>query len=141
MKKSSALRTYLTALLFLLFACGFAMAQASPAQTLPEKSLDQKIDEWFGKVTGPFVNMIFYPIATEIDAEKVAKMPENLTLSAPGSADMWYYRADDQSVWQRLNVTKVGGGLYCAELGMAEKPDGSTIPFSGQWTKHFKLFL
>ena len=142
MKKSSALRSYLTALLFLLFACGFAMAQASPAQTLPEKSLDQKIDEWFGKVTGPFVNMIFYPIATEIDAEKVAKMPENLTLSAPGSADMWYYRADDQSVWQRLNVTKEGGGLYCAELGMAEKPDGSTKPFSGQWTPaKLKSFL
>jgi AGCS family alanine or glycine:cation symporter len=142
MKKASDLRSYLTALLFSFFACGFAMAQASPAQTLPEKSLDQKIDEWFGKVTGPFVNMIFYPIATEIDAEKVAKMPENLTLSAPGSADMWYYRADDKVTWKRVSVDKGGNGLFCAELGMAEKLSGSTQPFSGQWTPaKLKSFL
>lgn len=130
------------ALLFSLFACGFVMAQAPLAQALPEKTLDQKIDEWFGKVTGPFVNLIFYPIATEIDAEKVAKMPENLTLAAPGSADMWYYRADDKSEWKRLNVTKDGIGLSCAELGMAEKPGGATKPFSGQWTPaKMKSFL
>lgn len=118
------------------------MAQAPLAQALPEKTLDQKIDEWFGKVTGPFVNLIFYPIATEIDAEKVAKMPENLTLAAPGSADMWYYRADDKSEWKRLKVTKDGSGLSCAELGMAEKPGGATKPFSGQWTPaKMKSFL
>lgn len=118
------------------------MAQATPAQVVPEKTLDQKIDEWFGKVTGPFVNLIFYPIATDIDAEKVSKMPENLTLAAPGSADMWYFRPDDKSPWQRVSITKGEGGLYCAELGMAEKPSGATKPFSGQWTPaKLKSFL
>lgn len=118
------------------------MAQTSPAPAPPEKSLDQKIDEWFGKVTGPFVNLIFYPIATEIDAEKVAKMPEDLTVPAPGSADMWFYRPDSGSEWRRVNVTKGEGGLACAELGMAEKPDAGMKPFSGQWTPaKLKSFL
>jgi AGCS family alanine or glycine:cation symporter len=118
------------------------MAQEPPAAVVPDKSLDQKIDEWFGKVTAPFVNLIFYPIATDIDAEKVAKMPENLTLAAPGSADMWYFRADHQSAWQRVTVSKGKGGLECSELGMAEKPTGSLKPFSGQWTPaKLKSFL
>jgi AGCS family alanine or glycine:cation symporter len=118
------------------------MAQATPAEVLPEKSLDQKIDEWFGKVTGPFVNVIFYPLATDIDAEKVAEMPENLTLAAPGSADLWYFRPDDQSAWRRVSIGKRESGLYSAELGMAENPSGSMKPFSGQWTPaKLKSFL
>ena len=118
------------------------MAQATPAEPAPEKTLDQKIDEWFGKVTGPFVNLIFYPIATDIDAEKVSKMPEDLTLPAPGSADMWYFRPDDNSAWKRVSVSKDARGLLCAELGMAEKPGGATKPFSGQWTPaKLKSFL
>ena len=118
------------------------MAQVSAAQVVPEKTLDQKIDEWFGKVTGPFVNLIFYPIATDIDAEKVSKMPEDLTLPAPGSADMWYFRPDGNSAWQRVSVTKNAEGLLCAELGMAEKPSAATKPFSGQWTPaKLKSFL
>ena len=118
------------------------MAQATPAEPAPEKTLDQKIDEWFGKVTGPFVNLIFYPIATDIDAEKVSKMPEDLTLPAPGSADMWYFRPDSNSAWQRVSVTKSADGLYCAELGMAEKASAATKPFSGQWTPaKLKSFL
>ncbi len=118
------------------------MAQASAPIVVPEKKLDQKIDEWFGKVTGPFVNLIFYPIATDIDAEKVSKMPENLTLAAPGSADMWYFRPDSNSTWQRVSISKGESGLYSAELGMAEKPSGATKPFSGQWTPaKLKSFL
>lgn len=118
------------------------MAQATPAEPAPEKTLDQKIDEWFGKVTGPFVNLIFYPIATDIDAEKVSKMPEDLTLPAPGSADMWYFRPDDKSAWKRVSVSKDASGLLCAELGMAEKPGTATKPFSGQWTPaKLKSFL
>jgi len=119
------------------------MAQSTPAQVVPEKTLDQKIDEWFGKVTGPFVNAVFYPLATDIDVEKVSKMPENLTLPAPGSADMWFYRADEKSQWQRVEVTKgKDGGLYCAELAMSGNPSGSAKPFSGQWTPaKLKSFL
>lgn len=43
----------LSALIF-LFAPIFTFAQ--------EKGLDQKIDEAFGKVSNPYVNMIFYPV-------------------------------------------------------------------------------
>jgi len=118
------------------------MARESTPPEEKKKSLDQKIDEWFGKATGPFVNAIFYPLATDIDVEKVSKMPENLTLPAPGGADMWYYRADNKSAWQRVSVVKNENGLYCAELQMAEKASGSASPFSGQWTPaKFKMFL
>jgi len=118
------------------------MAQESPPPAEEKKTLDQKIDEWFGKATGPFVNAIFYPLAADIDPEKVAKMPENLTLPAPGGADMWYYRADNKSTWQRVSVVKNENGLYCAELQMAEKASGAAQPFSGQWTPaKFKMFL
>ena len=142
MEQFSVPRRCLVALLCSLFACGFAIAQASPSIAIPEKTLDQKIDDLFGKVTAPFVNLIFYPIATDIDAEKVSKMPEDLTLAAPGSADMWYYRADEKSAWQRVNITKNANGLYSAELGMAEKPSAATKPFSGQWTPaKLKSFL
>ena len=142
MKQFSAPRRLLIALLCSLFACGFAIAQASPSVAVPEKTLDQKIDDLFGKVTAPFVNLIFYPIATDIDAEKVSKMPEDLTLAAPGSADMWYFRADEKSAWQRVSITKNANGLYSAELGMAEKPSAATKPFSGQWTPaKLKSFL
>ncbi len=118
------------------------MAATAPTEAVVTKSLDQKIDEWFGKVTGPFVNAIFYPLATDIDPEKVSKMPENLTLSAPGSAEVWFYRADEKSEWQRVKVEKGENGLYCAKLGMAEKAGDSSKPFSGQWTPaKFKTFL
>ena len=124
------------------FACGHASAQDAPPKEVATKSLDQKIDEWFGKVTGPFVNAVFYPLATDIDPEKVSKMPENLTLAAPGSADMWYFREDSRSEWRRVSITKGKEGLACAELGMAEKPSGSMKPFSGQWTPaKMKTFL
>ena len=116
--------------------------EATPTIVVPEKTLDQKIDEWFGKLTAPFVNAVFYPLATDIDPEKVAKMPENLTLPAPGSADVWFYRPDEKSAWRRMSVTKGDSGLYCAELGMAEKPSNETKPFSGQWTPaKLKSFL
>lgn len=129
-------------LLGVWFACGTVAAQDSSPQVAPEKSLDQKIDEWFGKLTGPFVNAVFYPVATDIDVEKVSKMPENLTVAAPGSADLWFYRADVNSAWQRVSVDKNKNGLFCAELGMAEKANDSVKPFSGQWTPaKFKTFL
>ncbi len=118
------------------------MAQASPSADQPRKTLDQKIDESFGKLTAPFVNAVFYPVATDIDPEKVSKMPGNLTLPAPGSADVWFYRPDEKSAWRRVSVSKGGNGLYCSQLGMEEKPSGSTQPFSGQWTPaKLKSFL
>jgi alanine or glycine:cation symporter, AGCS family len=142
MKQFSALHRCLVTFLCSIFVCGFAMAEAGPTEVKPEQRLDEKIDKWFGKVTGPFVNLIFYPISTDIDVDKVTKMPEDLTLAAPGSADMWYYRPDHQSAWQRVKVTKIKSGLFCEQLGMAEKPDNSTKPFSGQWTPaKLKSFL
>lgn len=118
------------------------MAQAFPPADEPTKTTDQKIDEWFGKATAPFVNAVFYPLATDIDPDKVSKMPENLTLPAPGSADVWFYRPDEKSAWSRVSISKDGNGLYCTELGMAENPSGSTKAFSGQWTPaKLKSFL
>lgn len=35
---------------------------AQDAAGVVEKSMDQKIDEWFGKVTAPFVNAVFSTI-------------------------------------------------------------------------------
>jgi AGCS family alanine or glycine:cation symporter len=56
----------MTALLFLLF-CGGSFAQGVSEQK--EMSLDQKIDQWFGDISGPFVNSIFYSIKIgEFDA-------------------------------------------------------------------------
>ena len=49
MEQFSVPRRCLVALLCSLFACGFAIAQASPSIAIPEKTLDQKIDDLFGK--------------------------------------------------------------------------------------------
>jgi AGCS family alanine or glycine:cation symporter len=125
-----------------MLACGLAVAQSSPSAEVATKTLDQKIDEAFGRLTAPFVNAVFYPLATDIDPEKVAKMPGNLTQPAPGSADVWFYRPDEKSPWIRVGVGKDGNRLYCAELGMVEKPGAEEKPFSGQWTPaKLKSFL
>lgn len=44
---------------FLILACGLALAQSSPTAVAEKKSLDQKIDDLFGQLAGPFVNAIF----------------------------------------------------------------------------------
>jgi AGCS family alanine or glycine:cation symporter len=142
MKKPSFLIRWFTPFLFSLILSSFAIAEEASPKEPAQKTLDQKIDEWFGNVTGPFVNTIFYPLATDIDPKKVSEMPENLTLAAPGAADHWYYRADKNVDWQRVNVVKNKDGLYCEELGMAEKGNDSLKPFSGQWTPaKMKTFL
>ena len=142
MKKPSFLIRWFTPFLFSLILSSFAIAEEASSKEPAQKTLDQKIDEWFGNVTGPFVNTIFYPLATDIDPKKVSEMPENLTLAAPGAADHWYYRANKNVDWQRVNVVKNKDGLYCEELGMAEKGNDSLKPFSGQWTPaKMKTFL
>lgn len=142
MKQPSLLIRWFAPILFALTLSGFAAAENPAPEENKAKTLDQKIDEWFGKATGPFVNAVFYPLATDIDVEKVSKMPENLTLAAPAGVDLWFYRADDKSEWQRVSVVKNKDGLYCEELGMAEKSSGEVKPFSGQWTPaKFKIFL
>ena len=142
MKKPSFLIRWFTPFLFSLILSSFAIAEEASPKEPAQKTLDQKIDQWFGNVTGPFVNTIFYPLATDIDPKKVSEMPENLTLAAPGAADHWYYRADKNVDWQRVNVVKNKDGLYCEELGMAEKGNDSLKPFSGQWTPaKMKTFL
>jgi hypothetical protein len=120
MTKASPLIRWFGSILCSFLVSSVGLAQASPPAVVvsEEKTLDQKIDEWFGKATGPFVNAVFYPFAADIDVEKVSKMPENLTLAAPGGADLWYYRADEKSEWQRVSVAKNKDGLYCEQLGM-----------------------
>jgi hypothetical protein len=83
MKQPSLLIRWFAPILFALTLSGFAAAENPATEENKAKNLDQKIDEWFGKATGPFVNAVFYPLATDIDVEKVSKMPENLTLAAP----------------------------------------------------------
>lgn len=142
MKKPSFWIQWFTPFLFALILNSSAIAEDSLPKEPIRKTLDQKIDEWFGNVTGPFVNTIFYPLATDIDVKKVSEMPENLTLEAPGGADYWYYRANENGDWQRVNVVKNKDGLYCEELGMAEKSSDSLKSFSGQWTPaKMKTFL
>ncbi|MFM2221277.1 MAG: hypothetical protein RLZZ553_1025 [Verrucomicrobiota bacterium] len=64
MKLRTRVTGWLTALLFLL-CCSGSFAQ----ETVKEKSLDQKIDQWFGDITGPFVKSIFYSVKIgEFDA-------------------------------------------------------------------------
>jgi AGCS family alanine or glycine:cation symporter len=142
MKQPSLLIRWFAPIFFALTLSGLASAEDVSTKQAAAKTLDQKIDDWFGKVTGPFVNAVFYPLATDIDAEKVSQMPENLTLRAPGSADPWFYRADEKSEWRRVSVVKNKDGLYCEELEMAEKASGTAKTFSGQWTPaKFKIFL
>lgn len=142
MKQASPLIRWFAPILFALTLSGLATAEDAAPKVNAPKTPDQKIDEWFGKATGPFVNAVFYPLAADIDVEKVSKMPENLTLAAPGGADLWFYRADEKSEWQRVSVVKNKDGLYCEELGMAEKASGTVKSFSGQWTPaKFKIFL
>ena len=142
MKYPSPLIRWCAPVVFLILACSLAIAQSSPTAVAEKKSLDQKIDDLFGQLTGPFVNAIFYPLSTDIDVKKVSQMPENLTLPAPKSEDMWYYRSDEKSAWQRVNVQKNENGLFCDELRMAVNPSEALKPFSGQWTPaRLKSFL
>jgi AGCS family alanine or glycine:cation symporter len=142
MKQASLLIRWFAVLFFALTFSGFATAEDVTPKKEEPKSLDQIIDELFGLATGPFVNAVFYPLATDIDVDKVSKMPQNLTLPAPGGADEWFYRADEKSEWQRVTVDKNEEGLYCEELGMAATGSGTVKAFSGQWTPaKFKIFL
>lgn len=131
---------WLMGLVMFFLSIGSSLAQ--DAAPVAKKSLDQKIDELFGEVTAPFVNSIFYPLAKDIDEEKVAKMPDNVTLPAPTSAEQWYYRADQKSEWKRVSVEKNEQGFFCSELQMANVANGSLKEFSGQWTPaKFKMLL
>ncbi|MCF7675417.1 MAG: alanine:cation symporter family protein [Akkermansiaceae bacterium] len=46
----------------LLVAVWLTAPVALAAEPVVEKTLDQKIDDWFGWVTGPFVNTVFYTV-------------------------------------------------------------------------------
>ncbi len=125
-----------------MFFLSIGSSFAQEAAPVVEKTLDQKIDELFGKATGPFVNAVFYPLAKDIDEEKVSQMPSNVTVTAPSSAEQWYYRPDESSQWRRVSVEKNTDGFFCAELQMAQKAKGTMKGFSGQWTPaKFKMLL
>ena len=51
---------WLTGVMVFFFSLCSCFAQ--DAAGVVEKSMDQKIDEWFGKVTAPFVNAVFSTI-------------------------------------------------------------------------------
>ena len=59
-KQRSPLGWLLGVMVFFLGMCSTFAQEVT--QKLPEKSLDEKIDAWFGDVTAPFVNAIFTPI-------------------------------------------------------------------------------
>jgi AGCS family alanine or glycine:cation symporter len=55
--------TRFLALILPLLAVWLAAAPlARAAESVPAQTVDQRIDEWFGKVTGPFVNTVFYQV-------------------------------------------------------------------------------
>jgi AGCS family alanine or glycine:cation symporter len=59
-KQRSPLGWLLGVMVFFLGMCSTFAQEVT--QKLSEKSLDEKIDAWFGDVTAPFVNAIFTPI-------------------------------------------------------------------------------